>query len=127
MIVEYNITINYSTGDSFGNEDAVDEVGCSWTNLEQAKKALAAIKEHYEAREKWEQLTRDQSEQFVTALKSTTSWFYAEDEYMWRHVLVVEKDDGSPQVISAFWCGYFERLYSAEITFEADSDMKVTF
>lgn len=128
MTTRYGITISYQTGDSFGSEDTTGEVGCSWTDINKAKAALQAIAEHYRLRDEFDRLPYTRQDEFMISIKDK-SWYCDMEgsSYMWRHALKVEKDDGEMQQISAFWCGYFERLYSAEISVEGDTDMKVTF
>lgn len=118
----YTILIKYQTGNSFGCEYTEDEVGYSWTDLNKAKGALCRIRDHYKAYQEDRQSYRKDKKEY-----SSQPWFT--DESYWQHSLFVEKDDGSPQQISAFWVGYFERLYSAEIIVEndVDNDMKIEF
>ena len=126
--MRYGITIHYQTGDSFGSEDTTSEVGCSWTNIDKAKEALQSITEHYRARHEFGSIPHTKQDVFLEKLKET-KWFDVskESSWIWPHCLNVEKDDGTVQRISAFWCGHFETLYSAEISVEGDTDMKVTF
>lgn len=46
-----------------------------------------------------------------------------------NYSLKVQVNDNTSQVISAFWMGYFEQIYSAEIIFNEinDSSTKITF
>jgi hypothetical protein len=126
--MRYAIKIHYQTGDSFGSEDTTGEVGCSWTDIDKAKEALQAISEHYRARNDFSRVMSSGEEKFFKELKAK-KWFDTskDSRWMWQHCLHVEKDDGTLQQISAFWCGYFERLHSAEIIVDGDTDMKVTF
>lgn len=45
--MRYKIKIEYTTGNSFGSEDASDELDLTFENLEVAKDNLRRIKEHY--------------------------------------------------------------------------------
>ena len=123
----WTINISYQTGNSFGNEDACDEIGCSWTDLNKAKEALQRIKSHYDAYAATNDYWSPKGPQAADFAKEP--WFWKQDPGVWQHCLIVERDDGTEQRISAFWCGYFETLYSAEIVSNAsfNTDMKVTF
>lgn len=124
----WTIKIDYQTGNSFGSEDTSDEVGCSWTDLNKAKEALQRIKGHYKA------YTEIENDRWSPSDKKPADfakepWFWKEEPRFWQQAVIVERDDGTEQRLSTFWCGYFERLYSAEIVADApfDTDMKVTF
>lgn len=125
--MRYAISIEYTTGDSFGSERTTSEVGCSWTDLEKAKDALQRIKAHYTAyRDRRREYTGD--DKFTENLRAQP-WFYKADPSVWQHAVILEKDDGSEQMISPFWVGYFETLHVAEIIFDdpEDTDIKVYF
>ena len=116
----YNIKITYITGDSFGSCETEDLVGCSWNNLDLAKKALKDIREHHKffSGYSYERKSRDEIKD--------KSWFAREkDSYMAEYTLKLQDDSGEFQTISAFWMGYFESLIEAEII-EDDPDMKFT-
>lgn len=124
----YTIAIDYTTGDSFGHERTTECVGCSWTDINKAKDALKRIEAHYRAyREGRREYTAEAK--FVEAI-CKEPWFWDEDGCeLWKYGLLVEKDDGSIQQLSAFWVGHFETLHSAEIIVDEPEshDMKVTF
>ena len=44
----YTIEVNYKTGNSFCSHEETEEIGLVFKDTEQAKKALKALKEHYE-------------------------------------------------------------------------------
>lgn len=50
----------------------------------------------------------------------TMSQYYAE------HTLKLKMDNDKDIQMRAFWCGYFEGLYEAEIVAE-ETDMKISF
>jgi hypothetical protein len=54
------------------------------------------------------------------------NWGYRPDEYYATNCLKLKADNGNSMQLSAFWCGYFETLYGAEIEAD-DSDMKISF
>lgn len=124
----WTIKIDYQTGNSFGSEDTSDDVGCSWTDLNKAKEALQRIKGHYKA------YTEIENDRWSPSDKKPADfagepWFWKEEPRFWQQAVIVERDDGTEQRLSTFWCGYFERLHSAEIVADApfETDMKVTF
>lgn len=127
-MARYTIAIDYTTGDSFGSERSTEHVGCSWADIDKAKEALRRIQAHYTAyRDGRREYTAEKK--FIEAIRKEP-WFWAEDGCeLWKYGLLVEKDDGSTQQISAFWCGYFETLHAAEVVADEPEahDMKVTF
>lgn len=54
------------------------------------------------------------------------NWEYRPDEYYAENCLKLKADNGNVMQMSAFWCGYFETLFSAEIEID-NSDMKINF
>jgi hypothetical protein len=121
MSTEYYIEVSYKTGNSFGSKDTTDEVGMVWYDLNQAKKALMCIKEHYEFYNSCHGWGLTATEVRKAKDKACKSDWYSKDYP--EGCLYVEKDDGCLQQISAFWTGYFETLYGAEIKSRQDSDM----
>lgn len=118
----YTIEIHYQTGDSFGSHQERESVGCVWHDKEQARLALAYIKDHYEVYTKangWNPKYKTAKE--VEAIVKTKPWKADELEY-WEYSIKVPFED-TTQVIRAFWTGYFERLIEAKIiTVEDDED-----
>ena len=56
------------------------------------------------------------------------NWEYIPDIYHAQYCLSFKTDDGKKMQISAFWCGYFEHLYSAEIEVDKGfDDMRIEF
>ena len=153
--MEYKIIINYETGDSFHNETCDNYLELTWTNLNVAKENLQRIKEHYEQHKQLheyaQKLTADQiflqnknKDWFVYEPKlfcissgnaidekskkrvGDKNWEYRADSYYAEHCIKLKTDNDDTWQISAFWCGYFETLNSAEIETD-DSDMKIEF
>lgn len=54
------------------------------------------------------------------------NWEIVPVDYFAQHCLKLKTDGGIDYQLTAFWCGYFERLYSAEIEID-NSDMKINF
>jgi hypothetical protein len=137
----YSINIDYTTGDSFGSERQFREVGMNWQSLDQAKKALVCIQEHYAAYKKCNSANSSswyrENEPFELSDISDKSWYHGPldaDSWpdAWQHTVVIEKDDGVDFAIAAFWVGYFETLHMAEVCIAADSekendDMRIYF
>lgn len=111
----WEINISYTTGNSFGSEDTEDLVGYSWNNLEDAKEALAYIKEHYAAQQGLSCRDKEFIEKYGRKV-------WCDKEYP-TVCLLVPDNDGGQHRISAFWCGYFESLQSASIITEEDTSM----
>jgi len=55
------------------------------------------------------------------------NWEYVPDSHFAEHCLKLKADNGNEMQISAFWCGYFEKLYSAEIVVGEDEELKINF
>ena len=117
--MNYKIKVYYETGDSFGHHDAEDFLGPTWHSLEKAQKALHRIKEHYDWYESRQ--SRWSSRPDEVALPKP-SWHHGPYEMS----IFFELDNGNEVQLLAFWCGYFEKLYSAEIVSD-DEDMKIEF
>ncbi len=104
----YEIEIEYVTGNSFGNEERTETVGCIWEDLETAKLALSYIKEHYHAVRRCEEAKGPFSlEEYLGR-----PWFSTE---YWDSTVILPTDAGRVQRVDAFWEGYFERLVSARV------------
>jgi hypothetical protein len=129
-MAQYRIQIDYYTGNSFGNEDCTDTLEMVWNDLSVAKENLARIAEHYRmycARE--DSFTSTKNRDSVLSENKDKPWFVKSEQYdnyesLYQLYLITDK--GKPFIMSAFWCGYFEGLYSAEIVSD-NSDMKVVF
>lgn len=115
---QYKIRVDYNTGDSFHSEHNVEGwLEPTWTSLEIAKENLQRIKEHYEYYDKlnnnyeW----RNKSDKEIKKFKKEISkkvWFAPKYEFN----LMLKTDEGKEFEFSAsLYCGYFERLNSAEI------------
>lgn len=110
----YTIEIDYETGSSFGSERRIEEVGWEWKDLNKAKESLRRIKEHHKAcrTRKYDHRDTGPKERWSTKKEG------------WEYSVIIEDDDGNPAKIAAFWEGYFETLYSAEILIAEDPDIK---
>lgn len=117
----YQIKVYYTESDSENPpEDRETYLPFLWKNLDVAKGALKAIKEHYEYFEKynsyshyrWEPVNHNK----VLEEAKTKPWFVlSEDEY-WQFRILLPQDDGTwAQTSCDAWCGYFESLKGAEI------------
>lgn len=101
----YEIKIEYETGNSFERWDDEDTVGYVWEDIEDAREALRRIKGHYE----WYRNT--------THLRLRDDDKPEKPEYVVNKYSLLIPSNGNKNdfKISAFWCGYFERLKSAHI------------
>ena len=153
-MVEYKIKIYYSTGDSNSSNDETSYLDLTWVNLDIAKENLRRIKEHYlqyQELRSWNHKDRLQifnenkhKNWFVNIPKlfcissncaidekdkkkvGDGNWEYRPDQHFAEYCLKLKTDKGSTMQISAFWCGHFESLHSAEIELNND-DMKIEF
>lgn len=116
--VYFTIKIRYETGGTFETYTTTDKVGYVWTNIDKVKDALVRIKEHYAAKTSLD--NRYISNAFKKFKKER--WFCKDDEDIWEHYLILQDDEGNPIKLNAFWCGYFETLYSAEIIIDSDDE-----
>lgn len=103
----YNIKISYRTGDSFRSEDCERELEGTWKDLNIVAENLQRIKDHYD----WYEEEHDSY--LRNAKKKFTKPSYTSDEY--DAALNLKLDDGTEYQIYAYWCGYFETLYSASV------------
>lgn len=115
----YKIQYKYQTGDSFKTYDDEGVLEMQWKNLDNAKKALQRIKEHYawykyENRQSWDKYDKEVVE---------PDWHKGEK---YEFTLKLMLDNGKEVMFSAPWCGYFERLHSAEIIAD-DPDLRIEF
>lgn len=113
---QYEISVDYETGNSFGSERCRDSVELKWEFLGIAKENLKRIKEHYE----W---YRDQR---------CTSWGHEKSvkrpewlkDYKYDFQINLKMDSGQDHdYCASMWCGYFERLYGGEIRLVQDDEM----
>jgi hypothetical protein len=154
-MAKYRINISYRTGGSFGNSDENQLLELSWSDLDVAKENLLRIQEHYtmyrsindsySKKSKETEFTENIDKPwfvFVPKLFCISSnraidekdkekvgegdWEYRPDDYYAENCLNLKTDSGNEMQMTAFWCGYFESLYSAEIIPDR-SDMKITF
>lgn len=130
----YSINIDYTKNIT---ERKVQEIGIEWNSIEQAKKALACINEHFtEYKSATGYRSSDEPEFDLEAIKDKP-WYHGpldptEVPDAWYRNIVIEKDDGSKVAVSVFWNGYFDVLHMAEVCIansatENDSGMRIYF
>lgn len=153
--MKYKIKIEYSTGDSFHNEDTSGYIEFDWVNLDIAKENLQRIKEHYQmykdingyscslSREEIFDKNKDKDWFVNTPVLYCISsgcridekdkvkvgegnWEFRPDIHLAEYCLKLKLDNGNVAQMRAFWCGYFESLSSAEIKMDK-SDLKIRF
>lgn len=129
----YTIEVNYKTGNSFGSHEETGEIGLVFKDVDQAKKALKALKEHYKFYKDFDKRYNKTQQDLEEIISKKYSWFdynYDFKSYDWpMYTCLVECCDGSIRSIpTGMWCGYFERLLSARIVAALDEDdLKVEF
>lgn len=125
--MKYEIQIEYQTGNSFGRSDETDVIdGISWDNLDIAKENLKRIEEHYRWINSYDYYMDEDLPvpKFIEdfwkgkALNSNGSVSFDAECYV-----PFLTDDRQNFKCYAFWCGYFEKLYSGKIIYR-ESDME---
>ena len=114
----YKIEVFYQTGDSWTTEDVSKVLEMSWTNLDNAKKALQRIKEHYA----WYRYVNDPPH--MSRDKATEPNWHKGQEY--DFVISLTLDNKKDVTFIAPWCGFFEKLHRAKILLPSDSDTEFT-
>ena len=115
----FKILITYDTGNSFGTEEGLESyLDGEWKILETATENLNRIREHYEyykAVKNYHFSKREKDEaKKIIELAPKQRW-YADNVEELIYSLKLVTDVGVEYQCSAFWCGYFEHLVSAEI------------
>lgn len=137
-MAKYRIQVCYETGNSFGSNTETDLIEFSWTDLTVAKENLVRIKEHYSYYcDRNKNYLKGKTEESKKSAQKT-SWYVhhqvGTNKYdvlsteHYDYVFYLKLDNGSEHPFCAsMWCGYFERLISAEIIHdpEEDHDMKI--
>tara|TARA_Y100000766_G_C18662238_1_gene485774 strand:+ start:122 stop:505 length:384 start_codon:yes stop_codon:yes gene_type:complete len=122
MSFYYTILIKYQTGNSFHTGVEEETIGMLWKNVSFAEKAYRSIIEHYKNYKESGSTIRGRNfdveniknkEWFLEDPQRTNKW-----EDFWKFHINVKKDDNTDQTISAFWCGYFEKLIEIRIVSE---------
>lgn len=106
--MSYKIKYHYQTGDSFGSEDRMEYLEYEWKDVDKAKAALKRIREHYDWYCSKEDSWRDE-------IPRPKWWKCNSTKYMDHHYINLEMDNGEEIQFWCPWCGYFERLYGAEV------------
>lgn len=112
---KYYIEISYKTGDSFNTYDSKSTLELQWDNLSIVKENLKRIQDHH----KWHEDNhgyRLYSERGKPAIKKPK---FIKDNYSFK-LLTDERNEWQ---IAAFWCGYFETLYSATVKENRDPEL----
>jgi hypothetical protein len=122
---KYSIQVSYETGDSFSSRDEVSTIELTWNKLEVAKANLKRIEEHYrwyaEINSTYRRFSKKELE------NKEPNWHKTiKERWDTSPIVVLKTDDGKDFQFYAFWCGYFETLYSAEIVLSENS-VRVTF
>lgn len=142
--MEYELFVDYTTGDSFGYEEINGEsMGVCFENRDVAKKALDFVKEHYDfykrydlayysssayARNHPEILTKEQ----LGDLAKTKEWYYDYETKgspgCWSFCIKLPVDnEGGTAVVGVPYTGYFETLRKAYVKKIEDEGLCVNF
>ena len=152
---KYKIEIEYSTGNSFHNEETSDIIELYWNNLDIAKANLNRIKEHYNMYNEVDSYLSNKSYIEILEENKHKDWFVYEPKLycISKDTVIDEKDkhkyepsdikyiadinfalnciklyndDGKVFQMRCFWTGYFEHMHNAKIILE-DSEIEITF
>lgn len=119
----YRIEYHYQTGDSFHTEEREDLLEFEWKDLDVVKECLKRIREHY----RWYD-SKSNYYSFRTEEVTRPTWHNVKEQTFLKgneHCLInLPMDNGNEVQFWPPWCGYFERLYGAEIVTKGDTDMK---
>lgn len=124
---KYIIVVDYKTGDSFHSYDT-STIMEDWNDIEVAKENLQRIKEHYEFYEmknsfKLNYLSKVEKKKWEDKLNNPPPFVVMTNELGVSYPsLKIKEDDGTEYTIFPAWCGYFERLYGAEVQLRNDED-----
>lgn len=113
----YDIKIFYRTGNSFGSEDAIDNLDLPVESLDIAKENLQRIKTHTEVMRKLDNSYREIDKPVIPD-------FYIVDT---RGIILKIDNERTHQIDYPFWTGYFESIQRAEIIAIGDDAMAVDF
>tara|TARA_R100000951_G_scaffold102539_1_gene94665 strand:+ start:1829 stop:2305 length:477 start_codon:yes stop_codon:yes gene_type:complete len=148
---KYKIKIRYCTGNSLYCDDEEDYLELDWNNLSIAKENLQYIKQHYlqyKESQSYSFRKSKRTEQELFEENKSKPWFVKEvvpvdkhgsvttqeeaikrgytetkiNNYLAMKCIKLKADNGEFMQISAFWIGYFEKLYGADIITD-ESDM----
>ncbi len=151
---KYEIEIDYTTGDSSGHNDIIENLKFDFDNLDIAKENLQRIKEHYEMYN----ILDDYKIKFNVEIQKHLykEWFvnkpklyciskncavsesniskikvedleHRPDIDVATYCLKLKMDNGNTIQMRAFWCGYFERLNNIRIITNIEDAMSISF
>lgn len=131
----YTIRVRYQTGNSFGSHDEENNIGLCWDSIELARKALAALEEHYKIYSDIDGCSyRSRNEVDALRKKAMNTYWYKQaiaqstDDWSkrpdaWHINCAVEMDNGEFRNIpTSMWCGHFERLREAFIVLDNEEN-----
>lgn len=117
--MKFKIKIDYTTGNSFGSEDATEYLDGTWSDMNIIEENLDRIEEHYNFPAKLTNWKSTQAEKDAIRTEATTKSWYVKNEYdnNFDNSIKLKLDNGKEYICSAFWMGYFESLreVSAEL------------
>jgi hypothetical protein len=129
--MSYRIKITYQTGNSFISHNVYEYLDLSWKNLDVAKENLKRIKEHYDMYCIVDGYVTPKGKIHLFKMNEDKDWFvniptltkeeeYRPDFHYATYCLFIKADNGNKMQMSAFWCGYFEKLIEIEIVLSND-------
>lgn len=134
--MKYEIRIDYTTGDSFGNEDRDNEdLGLIFDSIDLVEKALVEIEEHYRYAEEYDRAWNDRIHPTVTTgrrfksevMKEIADKPWLSDKDYWQFSIKLETSEGERTQIHLCYIGYFESLRCARAVPVGKNKLEIHF
>lgn len=110
----YKIEIQYTTRSSYGYEQS-KYLDLEWSTLENAKKNLQYIKEHYRFYvQLYYHIDYKERPKFMQDYKDK-EWIALDNNSILTSSIVLKADNGNSMRLHCFWLGQFENLQRATI------------
>lgn len=130
----YTIEIHYRTGNSYGSEDCVEQIGLQWEDKALARKALQSIKENYELyQENENSFSRSRNRKEILKDVVRKTWYINAIKSEWDErdpgfgICAAQMDNGDWRNLPMFWLGYFETLHEAKVICVGDDEDSIKF
>lgn len=124
--VEYYIVCNYETGNSFGREDAVEQIEIPFTNIDTVYENIKRFKEHIRFYEmlndvwSYERNELGWTDDKILSEWKKKDWAYTEkrddgSERVFEFSCKMLLDNGKEFIMHTPWIGYFEKYQNFEV------------
>lgn len=118
----YKIKVFYETGDSFSSNNTETILEPEWEKLDVAKENLKRIKTHYKIYQRLDHHNYSWDKEKRFDEKKLPDYVIYDKKNNWLNLKLL-LDNGNEMQIYVGWCGYFERLYGADIIIKEDEEM----